>query len=51
MINVCYWGCFDCAADEINLITLDVFDYHNLFLGKEVKSQITGSLSQNALLK
>jgi hypothetical protein len=51
MVNVGDRGCFDCSANEINLISFDVFDDHNLFLGKEMKGQVASSFSQNTLLE
>jgi hypothetical protein len=51
VINVGDWGSFDCATDEINLISFYVFDNHNLFLGKEMKGQVASSFSQNTLLE
>jgi hypothetical protein len=51
VINVGDWGSFDRAANEINLISFNVFDNHNLFLGKEMKGQVASSFSQNTLLE
>jgi hypothetical protein len=45
VINVGDWGSFDRAANEINLISFNVFDNHNLFLGKEMKGEVACSFS------
>mgnify|MGYP006970026251 CR=1 FL=1 len=45
VINVGDWGSFDRAANEIDLISFNVFDNHNLFLGKEMKGKVASSFS------
>lgn len=37
VINVSTGSSFNSATNEVNLVTFDVFNNHNLFLGKEVK--------------
>lgn len=51
VINVSARSALYCSADEINLIAFNIFDYHDLFLRKEMKSQIADCFSQNTFLE
>lgn len=51
MVDVSNWSGLESATDEVNLISLNVFDDHDLFLGEEVESQVAGSLSKDTLLE
>ena len=51
LVNVGNRGRVDGLADEFNVVTLDVLDYHNLFLGEEVKSEVADGLTKHTLLQ
>ena len=44
-------SCLNSARNEINLVTVNVLDNHNLLLGQEMESQIADSFAQDALLE
>ena len=41
----------DSLGDEVHIITLDILDHHDSLLGEEMESQVTDSLSEDALLE
>ena len=45
------WGGIDGFADEVNLVTVDILDNHDLFLGQEMESQVGDGFAENTLLE
>lgn len=50
MINVSYWDSVDGSRNEINLISVNILNDHNVFLGKEMESQFVYGISQDGFL-
>lgn len=51
LVNMSDWGSTDSFRDEVNVITVDVLNNHDLFLGKEMECQVTDGFSEDALLE
>jgi len=51
LVNVSDGSGINSTGDEINLISLNVFDHHNVLLCEEMKGEVTDSLTENALLE
>lgn len=51
LVNMSNWGAIDGLADEIDVISIDILDNHNLLLGEEMKSKVTDGLSKDTLLE
>ena len=51
LVNMSDWGSTDSFRDEVNVITVDVLNNHDLFLGEEMECQVADGFSEDALLK
>ena len=51
LVDVGNRGSSDSSRDEINLLSVDVLDDHDVFLGEEMESEVGDGLSENRLLK
>jgi hypothetical protein len=50
LVDMWGWNGVDGLADEVDIISLDILDDHDVFLGQEMESQIVNSVSEDGLL-
>lgn len=45
------WNCTNSSTNEINLVTLDVSNNHDLLFGEEMEGEVANCFTKNTLLK
>lgn len=50
VVDVSDWGTLDSLGDEVNVVSLNILDNHNLLLGQEMEGQVVDGVSEDRFL-